>query len=141
VHEENPFFRRFSPQNNNSKRWRRWLGAALGLIALAFLIYNIPFVHGRLAWRIDELKTQIIYLFRPPQQAVFVPEENQAAIASATAAALTPVATRTPLATAATPLPTEKPIPSSTQLTGFKYVDQTGGWNLCGPTTLAVALS
>lgn len=141
MQENNPFFRRFSTQRNQSNRWRLWLGATLGLIALVFLIYNIPFVHDRLAWRIDELRTQIIYFFRPPQQAVFIPEEDQAAIASATAAAQTPLSTRTPLSTSQTPLPTEKPIPSSTQLTGFKYVDQTGGWNLCGPTSLAVALS
>ncbi len=138
---ENPFFRRFSTSRKSPNRWRRWLGAALGLIALAFLVYNLPFVHNRLAWRIDELKTQIIYIFRPPQQAVFVPEGDLAAVASATTVALTPAPSRTPLAASQTPLPTENPIPSSTQLTGFKYVDQSGGWNLCGPTTLAVALS
>lgn len=141
MQNENPFFRRFTTNRNHSNRWRRWLGATVGLIALAFLVYNIPYVHDRLAWRVDELKTQIIYIFRPPQQAVFVPQENQAAVSSATAAALTPIPTRTPLAASQTPLAIEDPIPPSTQLTGFKYVDQTGGWNLCGPTSLAVALS
>ena len=123
MQENNPFFRRFSTHRNQTNRGRRWLGAALGLIALVFLIYNIPFVHDRLAWRIDELKTQIIYFFRPPQQAVFVPEGDQAAITSATAAAQTPLSTRTPLSASQTPLPTEKPILSSTQLTGFQYLD------------------
>ena len=141
MQDNNPFFRRFSTQRNQSNRWRRWLGAALGLIALAFLIYNIPFVHERLAWRFDDLRSQITWFFNPPEQTVFIPEENQAAIASATAAALTPVATRTPLAASATPLPTEEPIPLSASLTGFKYIDQYGGWNLCGPATLAMALT
>ncbi|MCL5429800.1 MAG: C39 family peptidase [Chloroflexi bacterium] len=141
MHKENPFFRRFSPHRNHSNRWRRWLGAALGLIALAFLIYNIPFVHDRLAWRISDLRSQITYFFNPPEEAIFIPEENQAAVASATAAALTPAATRTPLAITATPFPTEDPIPPSISLTGFKYIDQYGGWNLCGPATLAMALT
>ena len=141
MHKENPFFRRFSPNRKYSNRWRRWLGAAVGLMALAFLIYNIPFVHDRLAWRIDDLRSQIIYFLRPPQQAVFLPEENQIAAASATAAASTPRATNTPPPSSATPSPTEPPIPETVSLTGFKYVDQTGGWNLCGPASLAVALS
>ena len=141
MQDNNPFFRRFSTQRNQSNRWRRWLGAAIGLIALAFLVYNIPFVHDRLAWRIDDLRSQIDLFFNPPLQSVFIPEQNQAAIASATAAALTPVATRTSLAASATPLPTEGPIPLSASLTGFKYIDQYGGWNLCGPATLAMALT
>ncbi|MEX1247129.1 MAG: C39 family peptidase [Anaerolineales bacterium] len=139
--DENPFFRRFSTYRRPTNRWRHWLGAAVGLIALAFLVYNIPFVHDRLAWRLDELRSSIVRFFNPPELAVFVPEENQAAIASATAAALTPEATRTPLAASATPPPAEPPIPPAESLTGFKYIDQHGGWNLCGPATLAMALT
>jgi uncharacterized protein YvpB len=120
--------------------WRRWLGAGLGLLALAILIYNIPPVHERLAWRVDDLRTRIIYFFRPPEQAIFVPEENLAAVSSATAAALTPQVTRTAQVTP-TNQPTQIPLPPSVTLTGFTYTDQHGGWNLCGPANLTMALS
>ena len=141
VQSQNPFFRPFSVKRNQPNRWSRRFGATLGLIALAFLFYNVPFVHERLAWRVDALRSNINYFFNPPEEAIFIPVENQSAIASATAAALTPSPTRTPRVATATPLPTEDPIPPSVQLTGFKYVDQYGGWNLCGPATLAMALT
>lgn len=137
---ENPFFRRFSTQRNQSNRWRRWLGAIVGIFALAFFTYNIPFVHDRLAWRIDNLRTSIAYFFNPPESAVFVPQQNLDAAASATAAALNPQPTATPRE--ATPIAeeTHAPLPASVNLEGVVYVDQHGGWNLCGPANLTMAL-
>lgn len=145
MSSSNPFFRRFSTYRRSQTRWRVWLGAVVGLIALCVLVYNIPFVHERLAWRLADLRTSIVYFFRPPEDAVFVPQEQSLAVASATAAALegqvTAAPTRTPLPATPTGLPTEPPLPSTVSLTGFKYIDQHGGWNLCGPANLAMALT
>jgi hypothetical protein len=141
VSQQNPFFRRFSTHRKPSDRWRRWLGASVGVLALAILVYNIPFVHDRLAWRIDALRTNIFYFLNPPDDVVFVPQESSFTIGTATAAALTPVPTRTPLAPTPTSEVTQVPLPPSVTLTGFNYVDQHGGWNLCGPATLAMALT
>ena len=136
----NPYFLPYTI-NRKKNPWKRWLGASVVVVALAILVYNVPWVNERLSWRLDALKTNINYFFHPPQEAIFVPEENQIAIASASAAALTPDPTSSPAAASATSSPTEVPIPASTQLTGFKYNDQKGGWNLCGPSTLAMALT
>ncbi len=43
------------------------------LILLAAAVYNLPPVHDRLAWRVDNLRTQIKYALNPPEQVVFVP--------------------------------------------------------------------
>ena len=142
MSNDNPFFRRFSTYERSRPGWRRWLGAAVSVLALAFLVYHIPFVHDRLAWRVDELRTNIAYFFNPPEEAVFLPSESAQAAASATAAAaLAPQPTRTQPALQPTSLPTQEPLPASASLTGFTYVDQHGGWNLCGPATLAMALT
>jgi hypothetical protein len=143
VSDQNPFFRRFTPNRKERPRWLRWLGAAVGIIALGVLVYNIPFVHERVAWRLADLRTSIVYFFRPPEDAVFVPQEQSQLIASATAQAAqnTAAPTRTPRAATPTGLPTEPPLPSSVTLTGFKYIHQHGGWNLCGPANLAMALT
>ncbi|PIV26735.1 MAG: hypothetical protein COS37_04860, partial [Anaerolineae bacterium CG03_land_8_20_14_0_80_58_20] len=49
----------------------RVLLAVLLAILLAIGVYYIPPVHERLAWRIDSLRTRIIYFLNPPDQAVF----------------------------------------------------------------------
>ena len=132
---ENPFFRRFSTYKEPSNRWQRWLGAAVGLLALAFLIYNIPWVHDRLAWRLDELRAGIGRIFNPPQEAVFAPAEP--AVQPTRPATFTPAET----AVAATPFPTFEPLPPSVMLEGVTFVTQQGRWNYCGPSTLAMALN
>ena len=53
----------------------------LWLIPIALLlgigIYFLPPVHDRLATRVDLVRTRIVYFFKPPSNAVFVPgEEN-----------------------------------------------------------------
>ena len=39
-------------------------------------VYNIPFVHAHLAWRIDNLRIRIQYAINPPEQVVFQPQEQ-----------------------------------------------------------------
>ena len=78
------------------------VSAILLLILIAVGIYYVPPVHEHLAWRLDDLRTRITYLIRPPSQAVFVPEVSQQvaidAIVQATMRAY--AAVQTPTATA-----------------------------------------
>jgi hypothetical protein len=131
------------------KNFRR---AWIAPIAVALLvgIYFLPPVQARLAWRLDDLRTQVKYFFNPPDEAVFLPTQQAAidAIVSATmqAHALieTPSATPSPRPTiagpSATPAPTLAPLPASVKLPGVVYVDQSGGYNLCAPSNLDMAL-
>jgi tetratricopeptide (TPR) repeat protein len=143
--------RRFSP---------KYLLAIPLLLAAAVIIYNIPFVHSRLAWRIDNLRIRVQYAINPPEEVVFQPQEqaqieNQAnAIVNATLTALAPTLTPTPFVATVTPAgPTETPQPSPTptltptplpttvRLAGVKYEDQHNRYNFCGPANLSMALT
>ncbi len=124
----------------------------VGLIVLAGIVYNIPFVNDKLAWRVDEFRGQMIAIFRPPSAAVFVPgglKTPQAGMRTGTlpppqvqvtSITHTPEVTATPLGPTSTPTITPTPLPASVTLPGVKYIDQTGGYNLCGPSNLAMAL-
>jgi hypothetical protein len=133
----------------------RILLSVVGLLILAVVVYNIPFVNEKLAWRVDNLRAQIVYFFHPPEQAVFQPTQQAAinAIVSATmkahAAEQTPSATPTVIATiigpttSPTSIPTTTltptPVPSKITLKGVHHEYEK--WNNCGPTTLAMNLS
>ncbi len=135
---QDPYYSRKKLERDSASRWKRWLGAGLGLIALAVLIYNVPWVHERLSWRVDSLKTSIIYFFNPPEEAVFVPQAQGGFAATASALALTPRPSSTQ---ALTPQPTSLPLPASVRLDDFTYVDQHARWNYCGPANLTMALN
>jgi hypothetical protein len=130
------------------------------LCILSVLVYNVPFVHSRLAWRLDNLHIRIQYAINPPEQVVFQPQEQAAledqvnAIVNATMTALAPTVTPTPfIPTATPPGPTETPLPSPTptltqtplptsvRLAGVKYEDQHNRLNFCGPANLSMALT
>lgn len=114
------------------------------------MLYNLPPIKNRLVWRVDEYKAKIKYALSPPEQVVFVPQEQENTAnenisspqpttrpsPSSTIPPLGPTATFTPNPTS-TPTPT--PVPRSIQLTGFRHEYQ--GWNNCGPATLSMALS
>ena len=122
-------------------------------LLMTFGLYNLPPVHDRLAWRVDELRTRIVYFFKPPDEAIFRPNQQVAYnfddILATTRAefALTltppaPAATATPEPGAAfTPTLSPTPLPGLVNLEGFKYEDQHGRWNYCGPSNFAMALS
>jgi tetratricopeptide (TPR) repeat protein len=126
---------------------------ALVLIPLlAIGIYNLPPVHEHLSWRVDELRTKIIYYFKPPSEAVFQPSGESAfnvetAVATVRAEymmTLTPqwTATATPtIGVTPTPTITSTPLPASVILPGVIYVDQHERWNYCGPANLTMALN
>jgi hypothetical protein len=138
----------------------KYLLAIPVLCVLAIMLYNVPFIHSRLAWRIDNLRVRIQYALNPPEQAVFQPQEQAAleyqvdAIVNATLTALAP--TSTPMAIIPTPTPigptltmlpsptptlSPTPLPVSVRLEGVKYEDQHGRYNFCGPANLSMALT
>ena len=114
---------------------------------LGVIIYNLPPVYDRLAWRVEALKAEILYGLNPPQQVVFVPSGSTQDVSTPTL--IRPTATPTIiLATdqptpTMTPAPTETltptPLPAETVLEGIRHEYQT--WNNCGPANLAMALS
>ncbi len=121
-------------------------GAALALLALAAVVYNLPFVQDRVGWRVSELRARIKYALSPPEEAVFTPDPTLQAMVQTTLSALTPTATLTStpgptLPPTVTPTPTTEPtpLPASIQLKGVRHEYQK--WNNCGPATLSMALS
>ncbi|HSF80324.1 MAG TPA: C39 family peptidase [Anaerolineales bacterium] len=130
----------------------------LAVCLLSFVVYNLPPVHARLSWRLADLRSRLYYAINPPQEVVFIPQEQQAqveAIVQTTLAALLPSATLatspslTPVPTQPGPTATPQPSPTSTLsptpipekviLSGIVHEYQQ--MNNCGPATLAMALS
>lgn len=127
--------------------------ACLLIGGLAYGLYQLPPVHDRLSWRIDEWRARIKYALNPPEKAVFVPQEQVEPIVQATIQAFlnTPTSTVTLQPTqegpTTTPAPSSTPTitptspPSNVRLVGVKYEDQHNRWNYCGPANLSMALT
>lgn len=117
---------------------------SVGLCLLCGLVYNLPPVHDRLAWRVDSLLVSIKRYFNPPEEVVFTPQEQIEVIVQATLTALapTPTATALPQLTE-TPLPppsaTPTPIPDQASLSGIRHEYQQ--FNNCAPASLSMVLS
>jgi tetratricopeptide (TPR) repeat protein len=124
------------------------------MLLTAGVIYNLPPVRERLQPRLAALQSEVYYYFNPPQEAVFIPQEQAAVIVQATLTALprrTPqpsptaaaLSSLTPTAAQPSPTPTLRPlptpIPEKTLLGGIRHEYQQ--MNNCGPATLAMALS
>jgi hypothetical protein len=121
----------------------------LVLIGVALLL---PPVRDRLTPRLEELRTRLFYTFKPPEESVFIPKEQLAAMVEATLSALTPTPTPTS-APQITPTSTPEPqftaaptlvptqLPPKVALKGVKYITQHGHWNYCAPANLGMALS
>ena len=129
---------------------RRYLTFSLlgfvSLCLLAVVVYNLPPVHERLSRRVDNLRVQIKRFLNPPEEVVFVPQEQVAAIVNATMSALAPTPTLTPLpvstetpVASATPSLVPTPIPASVSLTGIRHEYQQ--FNNCAPASLSMVMS
>ena len=123
-------------------------------VLLAIGVYFIPPVHSRLSWRLNDLRTRIVYFFNPPDEAVFQPETQvdlESAVATTRAQfelTLTPEAISSPSGASTpepgpTPIPTitPTPLPATVKLEGVKYEDQHNRWNYCGPANFSMALT
>jgi hypothetical protein len=113
---------------------------------LAAFAYNLPPVHDRLAWRVDNLRVTIKRYFNPPEQVVFTPQEQVEAIVRGTLTALVPTATQTTLPSLTekpfpSPIPslTPTPIPEHVALSGIRHEYQK--FNNCAPANLSMVLS
>jgi hypothetical protein len=129
--------------------------ACLLILVAGRLLYDFPPIHERLAWRVDNWRAQIKYTLNPPEEAVFLPQDQVEKAVQATMQAYQPTATPTqtptdlpslpgptPTATASpTPAPTNTPVPGQVRITGVKYEDQHNRWNYCGPANLSMALT
>ncbi|TAK13559.1 MAG: hypothetical protein EPO32_04940 [Anaerolineae bacterium] len=111
------------------------------IVLASVLVYQIPAVNSRLAWRLDFARTSLRMWLNPagalPTAAAGQPT------ATGEVAAVFPTATlRPPTATPAPPTPTNEPsptpLPSSAQLPAPAWEQQ--GPNNCGPATLALYL-
>jgi hypothetical protein len=128
--------------------YRRYLLITIaGLIALcllAIVIYNLPPVHERLSYRVDTLIVQIRRAINPPEEVVFVPQEQVDAIVAETLTAMAPTPIPLPEQTqtpSPTPLPSLTPtaIPASVSLSGIRHEYQQ--FNNCAPASLSMVLS
>lgn len=121
---------------------RLWL-IPLGLPVLAVLMYQIPAVSSRLAWRAEVAQTYLRNVLNPagelptplPQPAVavtlhptFTPTIDSSAV---------PTATPT-VGPTATPTPSPTPLPQAVSLQSPQWEKQTA--NNCGPASLALYL-
>jgi hypothetical protein len=129
--------------NNFRRIWILPIG-----VLLMIGMYYLPPVHSRLAWRLDNLRTRVVYFFNPPDEAVFQPETQidiESAVATTRAQfelTLTPEATLTPEpGPTPTPTVTATPLPTTVILEGIKYEDQHNRWNYCGPANFSMALT
>lgn len=127
---------------------RRFIGililGVVGLCLLAGIAYNLPPIHDRVAWRVENMRVAIKRYINPPEEVVFVPQEQVDAIVSSTLTAQAPTPTLLPSFTE-TPLPSPTPsqiptaIPESVSLTGIRHEYQK--FNNCAPASLSMVLS
>ena len=118
-------------------------------IVLLIGIYYIPPIHTRLAWRLESARTQIKYLIKPPDEAVFLPTQQavveslvNSTMTAAMQASPTPKATSTPKpGPTSIPTVTSTPLPATFMLEGVKYEHQHGRLNYCGPANFSMALT
>lgn len=106
-----------------------------GVCLLALLIYQIPAVHSRLAWRLDVLQTYIKNTINP------IGPVPTALPITPPSASPTPAPTNTTIAQALpsiTPTATFMPLPAQVAMASPPYEKQTP--NNCGPATLSMAL-
>jgi tetratricopeptide (TPR) repeat protein len=121
----------------------------LFLVVLAGGVYLLPPIRERVNWRVDQLRMQVVAIIRPPEKAVFVPQQEK------TQSTLSVALTATPLpaivqATEPTPdskTPSADPaalpatLPPFVEIKGVRYIDQHNATNYCAPSTLGMALS
>jgi len=105
----------------------------LVLLALSF----IPRIHAAIAWRVEDLQTQIYYFFHPPGEVVFVPAQQT----QGTGMPRVTSSPTQPITPQFTPSITTTPLPQTIMLDGITFVDQMHRWNYCGPANLTMALN
>jgi tetratricopeptide (TPR) repeat protein len=135
-----------SAKGSSKNKTIKFVVGLVAFVLLVIVVYNLPPVHSRLSWRIQDLVTRIKFSLNPPDQAIFLPTSN-GQVGSMVAETLTAFFTPTPPAFTSTPrgptltaTTTSTPLPSFVSLPNVEYVTQKGRWNYCGPANLTMAL-
>ncbi len=118
-----------------SKRIKYALIGLAGLLLLAVLVYQIPFVKSAVSWRVEKFFIYAKNVINPPGP---VPTALPVTPKPSTP---TPVATSTPvieLTPSAMPTLTLTPLPAQASIASPPFEQQTP--NNCGPATLSMAL-
>ena len=128
------------------RRFPILLAGILLFCLLSIVVYNLPPVHDRLAWRVDNLIVSIRRLINPPEQVVFTPQEQVDAIVQETLSALAqaqtptqPPAVSEALLVTSTPSLTPTAIPGQVRLSGIRHEYQQ--FNNCAPANLSMVMS
>jgi tetratricopeptide (TPR) repeat protein len=111
----------------------------LGSIVVIPLIYSIPAVNEKVAWRVNEAWAQIKYAISPPEKVLFVPKEGPPTESPHPTTTETVPTPQLMPATTPTLVISPTPLPEKITLIGAQHEYQT--WNNCGPATLAMALT
>jgi hypothetical protein len=124
------------------------VAAVIFVLLISFLI---PGIRERILWRVDRLWIRVLYAVNPPEEDIFIPNQEGETLATAIGATSLPTPTAllqedtpTPKSgsqSSSTATPQATAIPDSHFTDGFRYIDQHGVWNYCAPSNLAMALS
>ncbi len=138
-----------------SRRYGLWGVLVVGLV-LGAVVWAGRVTAARWVPYLSLIRARVKYAFSPPEEALFVPQQEVARMVQATLQAYTataaarpsptPVGTPSPTPTPeGTPTPTPPPTPTATPLPPRVYLDgvrhEYQTWNNCGPATLSMALS
>jgi Peptidase_C39 like family/Tetratricopeptide repeat len=121
--------------------WMKILLALTGLVVFALLLYQLPPVNSRLAWRIDFAMAYVRGVINPVGKLPTALPPPEVRVVSRAEPTPTPTLSPTLLSTVGpttTPTPLPTPIPSAMSLTAPRWEKQDA--NNCGPTTLALYL-
>jgi hypothetical protein len=115
------------------------------LVEAGFLVYQIPVVHDRFGWRLDELQAEIKDYLHPHPQTIATPDPARLSMMQATLTAIGSAPTPTPDQSetelpSVTPTVTRfrQPTPESVVLPFTRHEYQ--GYNNCGPASLTMML-
>lgn len=138
------------------KLWQKLVLVGISLMVVAGLLMLLPPVQERVLARAEQLRLRIFYTLKPPEQAVFTPEQVDPRVATAVQATLAQVAASRPATATPTPAPTATalqpdaptatatatplPLPPQAEVQNVPYVDQHYGYNNCAPANLTMML-
>jgi hypothetical protein len=119
-------------------------------ILILMISFMVPGIRERILWRMDRLWLSVLYKINPPEEILFIPEQNTAGVLTPQVDAFgLPTAIHDTLDSAIIPAGSNTSastaqwtdIPTQYYTSGYKYFDQHGLWNYCAPANLAMALS
>src|SRR5688572_15608592 len=119
-----------------SKRNIALIGA--GLLIVALLLYQVPAINSRLAWRFEVAKTYVKNVLNPVGSAPTAIPNTPVAVANIASPTSAVTPTLEPIATAIPPTATLAPSPPQALLASPPYEKQTA--NNCGPAALSMLL-